>query len=426
MRKLLVKKKLVVNSTNKKDSIDKTLEVIAFSLGFFASIPLVRVATISLYVWLMVIATLALIISCRLKFRFTPFHFVWFSAIITFVLNQSILPKSWGQNNFNGFIAITLVALVADTLFSGSNRARLYIKGVLAASKIQIIWIIIQFITYKLLSIDINQFIFNTLLGMTETTSQYKATGLTPSGLCWNAGGIAAALLAQFALGDKGYWRVLCVVAGLLTQSSTLFIGLTMLLIFKACLLFKKRHEAIISKSALVTIGGFVIVVASALICVPAFASAVETVIRSLIDRLMMLFGLSTYDSSFDAHLSYYTNLPLLVDKMDFTQILFGYGIDCSGLPYSDLTSQYWWMESWFLESDPMNSFLGMGLIGLVSIYLFLFSTVKKTWVTNRITSLLILTFIGCGFFYDLQSVLYYWLFMFEIALSRQNCPNTQ
>lgn len=412
-----------LNNATYESFVDGVLTTLSLLLGFFSTIALVRIAAISLYVWLMAITAVIIIVSCRFRLRITAFHLVWISAIITFALNQSALSEAWGQNNFNGLMAITLVALVADTLFAVPNRVEAFLKGVLAASKVQIVWIFVQFLLYRLLGIDINDLLFTNVFNMVETASQYKATGMVATGLCWNAGGIAAALLAQFALGDKGYWRILCIIACLLTQNSTVIIGLVIIMAFKVFLLFNRRRTFYISRSTLLVVGTILVTVAAMLVCVPAFSHAAETVFDTFLGRIQMLLGLSDYDSSFIAHQDYYLNLPFLVEEMTPLQFLFGYGIDCSGLPYTELTSQYWWMESWFVESDPMNSFLGMGLVGTLSIYLFLFGVVRKAWGSNRIASLLVVVFIICGVFYDVQSVLYYWLFMFEICLSRlQGC----
>lgn len=396
----------------------RLLSSIAYMLGLFSSIALVRFFNLSAYVWLMGITVLALILTNRFKLRFTLFHAFWISAAVTFASTQNMLSEAYWENDFNGLIALTLIALVADSLFTAKKNVDSFMAGILLAGKIQIAWIFLQFILNLIAEVDLNQLIFNDILHMATMTSQYKASGLVATGLCWNAGGIAAVLLVQYVLENKGYWRVLTVIAALLTQSSTIIIGLSIYILFS--LLFMKRKQFHVSKSGMLSVILIIVLICCTILAVPSFQSAIGKIVDTTANRISMLLGSQQYDSSFEAHFNYYFNLPVLFDTMSFTQKLFGYGIDCSGLPYTALTSQYWWLDSWFLESDPMNTLLGMGIVGTVFLYLFLFSLVFKSWRGgNYQAAILIICFIICGFFYNIQSVIYYWLIMLEICLSR-------
>mgnify|MGYP007064628048 CR=1 FL=1 len=71
-----------------------------------------------------------------------------------------------------------------------------------------------------------------------------------------------------------------------------------------------------------------------------------DKVIGTSIDRLNMIFNEgSQLDSSAAAHFNYYSNLPDLIHQMNSGQLFFGHGIDCSGLPYTKLTRQYFWLR---------------------------------------------------------------------------------
>lgn len=399
----------------------RLLSGVAYMLGLFSSIALVRFFDLSAYVWLMGIAAIILILTNRFKLRFTLFHAVWISAAVTFATTQSMLSEAYWKNDFNGLMALTLIALVSDSLFASQKNVDSFMAGILLAGKIQIVWIFLQFILNFAAGVDLNQLIFNDILHMATTTSQYKASGLVATGLCWNAGGIAAVLLAQYVFEKKGHWRVFAVIAGLLTQSSTIAIGLSACILFSILgFLFTKQKQLSISKSSALCIALLIIFICFTFLAVPSVQDAIRKVVEITINRISMLMGSQQYDSSFEAHFNYYVNLPELLGAMSIVQMLFGYGIDCSGLPYTALTSQYWWLDSWFLESDPMNSLLGIGIVGTVILYSFLFSLIIKAFRNQNYRAvILIVSYILCGFFYDIQSVIYYWLIMLEICLSK-------
>ena len=63
----------------------------------------------------------------------------------------------------------------------------------------------------EFLKIDLNDLVFNQTLHMVENASQYKASGLVSTGLCWNAGGIAAAIILVAAFAGS-QWKVVALI----------------------------------------------------------------------------------------------------------------------------------------------------------------------------------------------------------------------
>ncbi|MBF9692834.1 MULTISPECIES: hypothetical protein [Bifidobacterium] len=389
-----------------------------FFIGIFSCIPVLRIGYYSIYVWLMALAVPLLIITGRFRMRRTPLMPLLFSACITFFFTYSTLPEAYGENNFKGLLSILLVFIVSASLLLDSKDSERVISGVLIAGKINIIWIFLQTIFWGILKTDLNDLVFNQTLHMVENASQYKASGLVSTGLCWNAGGIAAAIILVFAF-ESVQWKILALISGFLTQSSTTIIGVVvvMLFFFFQYITSEKIKEKIKLRNFLIsfTIIGMGI---SLLVFVPKIQSMLDKVIGTSIDRLNMIFNEgSQLDSSAAAHFNYYSNLPDLIHQMNSGQLFFGHGIDCSGLPYTKLTRQYFWLDSWFLESDIANTFLGMGLLGITSLYFFLFYIAVKRWADSKIVFIVILSYIICGYFYDVQSVTYYWLLFIEFAL---------
>lgn len=389
-----------------------------FLIGLSSCIPVLRIGHYSIYVWLMALTVSTLIITGKLRMRLTPLMPFFFSACITFFFTNSTLPEAYSENNFKGLLSILLIFVVSTSLLVDSKDSERVISGVLVAGKINTIWIFLQTIFWGILKIDLNDLIFNQTLHMVENASQYKASGLVSTGLCWNAGGIAAAIILVFALGNA-QWKILALISGFLTQSSTTIIGIVvvMLFFFFQYIASEKIKEKIKLQNFLIS---FIIIGIgiALLVFVPKIQSMLDRIIGTSVDRLNMMFNKgSQLDSSAAAHFNYYSNLPDLIHQMNNGQLFFGHGIDCSGLPYTKLTRQYFWLDSWFLESDIANTFLGMGLLGIISLYFFLFYIAIKRWNDSKIVFIVIVSYIICGYFYDVQSVTYYWLLFIEFAL---------
>lgn len=386
--------------------------------GFFACVPVVRIGSYSLYVWVMGAIIGLSILSGRIHARVTPLLPMALSAVITYASANSFLNSSYRDNNAKGLFSILIVFVVTMMSLVNSADSKSVIDGVLLAGKLNVIWIFVQTFFGSLLKFDINDFVFNRLLHMVDTASQKKASGLVATGLCWNVGGIAAALILVFAL-IPGSWKLLAFLACVLSQSSTAIVGVTVVLIYYISKnISEGKYNNILTKKNMSVFSGVV----SAVLLIVIFSERIQMtlgkVLAPTLHRVLTVFSDSNqYDSSATAHFAYYTNLPKLIPQMNFKQFLFGYGIDCSGLPYTRLTHQYWWLDSWFLESDIVNTFLGMGVLGIVSLYFYLIYILVKKWNNNRIISIIMISFIVCGFFYDIQSVTYYWLLFVEFAL---------
>ena len=387
-------------------------------IGFFSSIPVLRIGDYSIYMWLMGVTVLLLIITGKLRMRTTPLLPFSLVACITFCFSYSTLSEAYRENDLKGLLSILLIFIVSTSLLSGDKDSENVIRGVLAAGKINIIWILLQTLFWNFLKIDLNDLVFNQTLHMVENASQYKASGLVSTGLCWNAGGIAAAIILVAAFAGS-QWKVVALISSILTQSSTMIVGVgIVILFFLFQYLFSKRL-----KNNKIGIGNlfidmtFIGLIVMLLVFVSKIQDMFNKVMQTSLDRLNMLFNDAQLDSSASAHFDYYSNLPDLIHWMSSKQFLFGYGIDCSGLPYTKLTRQYFSLDSWFLESDIVNTFLGMGIFGIVSLYFFLIYIVIKRWKDARIISIVMVSYIVCGYFYDIQSVTYYWLLFIEFAL---------
>lgn len=399
---------------------DKNIRIILLAIGIFACIPVVRLGSYSLYIWLLIIGILYCAIFQRFRLSYTEILPLVIAGTLTYIITYRSLSSSYAENDLKGMFALWLVLLASQSMLTESGYANTLVQGVVIGGKINILWIFVQTLLSKAANIDINDLIFNQTFHMVEQASQIKASGLVSTGLCWNAGGIAAAIILVVAF-ESMPWKLFAIVAAILTQSTTVLVGIAVVIIY---LVFRaianSKSHLRFSVVNILIICFIVSMVVGVIICVPSVIATLNSIWASTHDRLMSFFGNSELDSSATAHFDYYNNIPELIKRMDISQFINGYGIDCSGLPYTKLTNQYFWLDSWFVESDIVNTLLGMGITGILCLYYFLFSVVKAT----RRNQMIILTFVTvayivCGFFYNIQSVTYSWLILVEVAFCK-------
>lgn len=407
-------------SNSSKSIADHILINLIFLIGFFATVSVVRFAGFSLYIWLMLLVVLLLVFTGRIRFQFSLFSLLLLSASATFILTIKTLSPAYQDNSFKALFALLLTSTVGMSVFPCKPYRDALFSGLLLSVKTQVIWIFLQTICWSAFRLDLNDLVFSQMLGMVENASQYKASGLVSTGLCWNAGGIAAGFFFFMIFEEKASWKMLALIAAVMTQSSTIMIGISLVLIASFIVSFfgknrtyRLRRSSVLVVIATMCVGCFVFIL------IPDIKKAIDPIVSVLIDRVTALFGSADgADSSFVAHASYYINLPELMRNMDLQTLFFGYGNDCSGLPYTALTRQYWTLDSWMLESDYVNIILSQGILGITVWTIWLCSAIvsAKKKRNGRIALFFIVMIFG-GFFYNLQSVLYYWVTLLELAL---------
>lgn len=395
----------------------------AYLLGLFAVMPIVQVYGVSVFLLLVYGYLLYAIATRRLRInlhsKFTPVFFaICASAVSSIFLS---LPTGYFVNNIKGILNIMAIYLLASSMESDEDEAGAGCRSMLTAvsdgCKIQIVWIVMQSVCWRFYQLDINNILFNEFFGMVETASQYKATGYVPTGLCWNAGGIAPALILGFFLQKKMIWKIGVLIAAFLTQSLTLIIGTMLAVVLTLVFCPKKgislsdllsdRKKAIIA-SALVLL--FIMVaVCNAGVITDGFLR-IWDIFSYRISGL--LAGGSNMDSSTAAHLGYLVNIPLLICTSPFMAVLLGYGVNCSGFHYSRIVGQYP-SETWILECDPSNIILNYGIVGFVLYYVWLFKGLASLKNSKCLCSAFLILIV-MGITYNMQ---YVWVILLEILI---------
>ncbi len=367
-----------------------------YLLGLFAAVPLLRIAGVSAYVWLLfglAIRTIGLrdlqgLKSCELL----PLTAVYMLSLV--YAGFSGVSSAYLGNAIKATATLTaLVISVSSYSFKDSRGAYKVLEGVMLGAKINAVWIILQSIAWQALEIDLNELVFSEWLCMSDQTTQTDELGLVPTGLCWNAGGIAAAIVFGIGLAKNSGWRLAITIAGALTRSGTILVGI----ILSYVLIVVVRNSdgvkyavKIIRKHPLVSV-----VIGLSFFCAIAIA--------------LLIGVLPQLDWSASVHMSYYRNIPQLLSNMNPFNLLLGYGPDCSGMPYTALTDQYWWLDSWFVESDTVNALLGTGIVGLCCYVLTYIYYIRTALHRSPLFAGIVIILFLLGFLYNLFSVTYYW-----------------
>lgn len=331
------------------------------------------------------------------------------------------LPSGYIANNIKGEVNVVIIFLTATSMIAVKpiydNIGALLI-GLKWSCRVQVIWILIQYLCWSSLNLDINQAVFVDTLGMVENASQYKGTGYIPTGLSWNAGGIAPIIFIGFFLENILVWKILIVLGALLTQSATLTIGVALCIVYSVVTVMVRHDWKTLKKHSLGAIIAFIILCLSIL-----FISYINrNLIQTEADRLMDSFsyrlnGLSSegdvVDSSTSAHLGYIVNLPTVFAHGDIIRFLFGYGINTSGYAYSAVTGQYA-DQIWIVESDITNILLNVGLVGFLVFYFWLIRNVAHLFVEKSQLAPAMLVIILMGVTYNLQ---YPWMIFIELII---------
>ena len=116
-----------------------------------------------------------------------------------------------------------------------------------------------------------------------------------------------------------------------------------------------------------------------------------------LIYLWMRLFG-NNKDASTLAHFGYYSDYFTIIKTSNIYQIVFGYGIGCSGYTITSLYGRYAGGGTWAIESDYINILLSRGIVGFINYYLFLFYILIKGRKVDSRYGILMLVILIQGF----------------------------
>lgn len=402
---------------------DTSIRKYLFAVGLFSSLIILKISDISIFLIVVYFTFVLLLIHQKIIIIIHSQYFPYIVCVlITCVLSCFLnLPSGYNSNNVKGAFNSIIVFLTATSLIASDevrNNSDALLLGLKWSCRVQVIWIVLQYLLWNSLSLDINQTIFSDILGMVENASQYKGTGYIPTGLSWNAGGIAPIIFIGFFVENVLIWKLVIVVAALLTQSATLTIGIVLCALLSLAHAIAHFDSNKLKRYSIMTIITLIIV-SFGLICIynhnqDMIQNEINILRDSFSYRLNGLSGKSgVADSSTSAHLGYFVNLPSVIAFGGILQFLFGYGVNTSGYAYSAVTGQYS-DQVWIVESDITNIFLNLGLIGFIAFYYWLLANVFKLFSKKSQLAPAFLIIAVMGVTYNLQ---YPWLVFIELVI---------
>ena len=293
------------------------------------------------------------------------------------------------------------------------NGPRSYIdkftSGFKISCNIQIIWCILQLLLFYIFSVDLNHVIFNRLLGTTDLTSRYVDGVLVCTGLSWHPANLIPILAFCFFYYKNIVLKLVCVVLAILSHSATAQIAIGLCCLYA---IIREGKQLLFARSSVKQWTLAVLLISILLIYAATDNNLIVRTINSVLDRIRDIHSTEGGNSS-ATHFSYYLRLGEIYEQTDIVTILFGYGIGCSGVPYSMYFNQYT-DQIWVVESDFINLLLSQGLFGFIAFYVLFISIIVKCAKRSKQAAVFLLILLICGVTYNLQ---YNWVILVELMM---------
>lgn len=307
-----------------------------------------------------------------LKSRTVNFFFISY-LLCTFSSYISNIPYSYKKAAVIMAIYMIPLYFTISYLYSMFKKdekiLQILVKGLKAMCMIQLIWVLLQYVVYNFIGLDINQKIFVEILKCVDNASFIRDWKWYPSGLSWHSAILAPMFVIAFVLFKNIYVRVLIIIDAFICGNSTAVVGVCLcILILLFFYLSKNKDRITIRKKQLALMGIIAVIGGSVAYKMGLF----ELVITKFVFLLQRIFA-SQKDASTAAHFAYFTDYDTVLKNSTLLQFLFGYGQGCSGYPYSVLYNRYTDIANWAVECDVINILVSRGLYGFITHYYLLF-----------------------------------------------------
>lgn len=392
--------------------------LLLFIVGVFSTFQIIQVSGITVFTILMLVSVIYFLVRDKKICIKMNNGFLWKYGILISVSEVMIFTinlknsSEWINSSLKKYIIIILVMIFFYLVEkSYDTRVVALIKGIHTSCLIQVFWCYLQYILESLFNIDINKIFFG--------VSQYNLSGQKViSGLHVNAGILAPAIIFLVYY-DRRWWiKVLSIIVFFISGTSTMLIcGCTVLIIYGVHSM-SIHYKRIISKKSFIRMLIILLVAVLGIVVLLSQKGVIDRTLSmfdSIGNRLTNVKDNEFTDGSTFVHARYYTSFLLVMSNLNLINILFGFGIGCSGVPFVQVFNQYSNIV-YVPESDIMTFAYDVGIIGFVVFYLLLFTIIKKgRQIDWRYEAFMVTVLIG-GIFYGIQLN---WVMLFEwICLS--------
>lgn len=361
-----------------------------------------------------------------------PYFLFFFAAAIscaysmtqTYELEHYRIVRSFLINSVAYLVLFVLLYHLQD-----GHKQRLvgcYRKAVVFSARVQAIWGILQIILLYGCNFNINKWLFNDILHSSNTRDWVMGFYmgdtyvLRMSGLNYENSIFALILCMGIALEKNKWWKGFMALLVIFCLSRT---GWVMLAVYYGIELLrwlkKKRQEgarltwAVVRQSILYLFAGF---------GAGTLLYLIIPIVRRLVDSLYLrVTHVGALQTSAFRHIMYYPyGVKLWFEDGDLMQKLFGWGMRCSGIPFSenDAVKQALKLknltQAWTVECDVIGLLLGGGIVAFVLYYWLVYVLMKKR---NEFSGAIFMILIG-GITYHYHSISFILLFFLIAAIN--------
>lgn len=384
--------------------------VLSYLLALFSTMQIISVFGVTVFNWLLML--FAVISVLRLIENKLP---IINNGIIPVVVAAGIstfggvignyLPDNYKAEGIKQFIWLLCICLVFFYLYSADTKAKkvsAYIAGFKLSCEIQIIWCVLQIISYYGFHQVLNDIVFNGIFHAGIEFTEHSVV----CGLHWQRANLTPILVSYFFINSNIYIRILLFTIAVLSGSTTsqLLIVLCFLIVLVQ---YAKRRRI---KTKQIIAGVFVLAVIGYL--------TATGVVSSVIGKIMIKFANIT-DNDYLAgaaskvHVRYYTALPYIFSQLSPFSVLFGTGLNSSGYAFQRFVNQYVEYGVWGIECDVAGTLIERGILGFILFYRMLLRMVKKFLKDkSKMAIIMVLIIIG-GITYNVQ---FTWFMLFELV----------
>ncbi len=388
-------------------------EILIFISGIFSTFQAVAFHGITAFSWFLLALLFVGVVEKRGRWRISfsgvkeiliglVILTTTITELITLFLNEY---PAWTSRSVNNYILMTAVLLLFFVMREDKNYVKLYLKGVIWSCIIQYIACYVEYAAYTFLNYDLTERLF-------DIPTKVRDERLIIGGLTTNPGMLVPVVLIGLCLSKNIAVRLMAVIAALLINSTTCMICVGMFFLFNIILFLKDKA------SRGWDLRKIVFAILAILIMVFLISAPLRTRIRDLYSYAGMRISNAAADEadtdkSTAYHYRYYTSLPYIFDHIPTVRKVFGYGKNCSGIPFSKWLRQYT-DKIWIPETDPIATLYDVGIVGFLAMYALIFKLAGEFWNESRLYGIFITCVLIGGIFYGFQMT---WLLLLELLL---------
>lgn len=359
--------------------------------------------------------------------KYSGFVFFLIFSIISCLMSTMYDFQIAHQEIVKSYLINSVIYLVIFVLFFNCKWQYVdectgcYSNGIVYAARIQAVWGILQIVLQYGAGININQILFVDILHSSNSRDWVmgffsgNSWNMRITGLNFENSMFALVVCLGAAFEKKKIWKILLLTVAVLSLSRTGWIMVVGYLCVIIARTIKKKN--IVSKKKLVkSASGSVATIVVSLIAyfkVPAIQRQVTNILLRVRDTdAVSISGMR--------HLLYYPyGFDIWLTRSNILQMLFGYGMRCSGVAFSEqhdicnIIGIGTYSSAWAVECDVIGLLLGGGICTFFAYYIEMIKNVK-----TKYGDAIIVLLIG-GITYHYHSISYVVFLMMMASLSR-------